>query len=465
MNAKSQKPSWYASNLRWYVILAIVPAVVAMVAGLFYGYREWSAAQYLRAQRAEWSQSGIPFNNVSLKEWYTKRTHSEGTEDWLEVLQLCKWGSGASSTDRLPYLGYEGKTLLSLIPDGDWPEEPLVASFLKEMEPVLQALEEASVHPTPVRFPIIFNGVGTNLDYLQDSRNVLRLLNLDFDYAYYHQDTKRALRDLELMLATIRAFDSRETLVSELINVALRGIRTGAIRRSLKNSIWTDDELATLRKSIENPEPLGERWKDVLIGERAVGLSAIESLRNNANEELDSGRTGRLFPLTSSGERIFLDYYQRVMNLPSSDLKTWQASAGIETLLDAARGSSSMVWIGMILPAVQAAIAAEIRSEVDRRWTQTAIVLRQYKNQKGEWPSRLRDLETLGLSLDDYSTAHGEVFGYEVVGQTAYLWTADPRNWHLQQNISPTRPSEADYADRFRESVDEELAGFVLELK
>jgi hypothetical protein len=464
MNAKSQKPSWYSSNLRWYVVLAILPAMIAIVAFLFYGYREWDAAQALRAQKAEWAQSGVPYNNVSLKDWYTKRTHSEGTEEWLRILQLSHWGSGAAGTDRLPYLGSEGEVLISLVPGGDWPEEPLVASFLKEMEPVLQAIEKASVHPTPVRFPMMFNGAGTLLEHLQVSRSVIRLLCLDFDYAYYHQDTKRALRDLDLMHLTIKAFDSRETLVSELINIALRGMRTGAIRRSLTNSIWTDDELATLRKSIEIPEPHGERWKDVMIGERAFGLSAIESMRRNPNEISDSG-VSMLFPLTPSGEQIFLDYYERAINVPSSDLKTWQAAAeGVERTIDAARSSSAAVWLGMLVPAVQAAVSAEFRVETDRRWTQTAIVLRQYKNQKGEWPSRLRDLEAMGLSLDDYSTVHGEVFGYEVVGKTAYLWTADPAKWPVKQSISPTRPSKADYAESVQDS-DDHLAGYVLELK
>lgn len=466
MNAKSQKPSWYSSNLRWYVVLAILPTMIAIVAVLFYGYREWDAAKSLKAQKTQWSQSGVPYSNVSLKDWYTKRTHSEGTEEWLRILQLSRWGSGAAGTDRLPYLGSEGVVLTSLVPGGDWPEEPLIASFLKEMEPVLQAIEKASVHPTPVRFPSMFNGAGTLLEHLQESRNVLRLLCLDFDFAYYHQDTKRALRDLDLMLATIQAFDSRETLVSELINIALRGTRGGAIRRSLTHSIWTDDELATFRKSFENPEPLGERWKDVMAGERAVGLSAIESFRSNTNEDLGVGPVVQIFPLTPIGEKIFLDYYERAINVPSSDLKTWQDSAArAEALIDAERISSAGVWIGMLLPAVQAAIAAEVRAEVDRRWTQTAIVLRQYKSQKGEWPSRLRDLEAMGLSLDDYSTVHGEVFGYEVVGKTAYLWTADPAKWHLKQSISPTRPSKADYADQVQESMDDELAGYVLELK
>ena len=295
--------------------------------------------------------------------------------------------------------------------------------------------------------------------------SLMRLLCLDFDFAYYHQDTKRALHDLDLMLATINAFDSRETLVSELINIALRGMRTGAIRRSLTNSIWTDDELATLRKSIEIPEPHGERWKDVMIGERAIGLTAIESMRRNPDEILDSS-VSKLYPLTPSGEMIFMDHYERAINVPNSDLKTWQAAAaGVEQSIDAARSSSASVWLGLLVPAVQAAVSAEIRVEVDRRWTQTAVVLRQYKSQKGEWPSRLRDLEAMGLSLDDYSTVNDEVFGYEVVGKTVFLWTADPAKWHFKQSISPTRPSKADYAESVQDSLDDHLAGYVLELK
>lgn len=53
---------------------------------------------------------------------------------------------------------------------------------------------------------------------------------------------------------------------------------------------------------------------------------------------------------------------------------------------------------------------------------------------------------------------------YEVVGKTAYLWTADPAHFHFKQSISPTRPSKADCAESVQDS-DDHLAGYVLELK
>ncbi|MDA0660701.1 MAG: hypothetical protein O3C60_17985 [Planctomycetota bacterium] len=55
MNSKSQTPRWYSSNLRWYVLLATVPVVLAVGAALFAGYREWRAAQAIRAQYAHWA--------------------------------------------------------------------------------------------------------------------------------------------------------------------------------------------------------------------------------------------------------------------------------------------------------------------------------------------------------------------------------------------------------------------------
>ncbi|MDA0660702.1 MAG: hypothetical protein O3C60_17990 [Planctomycetota bacterium] len=380
-----------------------------------------------------------------MKDWYTKRTHSEGTDDWLRILQLCNWGVGASGTEKLPYVGFEGETRQYLAPGGDWAEEPLVASFVHEMEPVLQLIENASKHPKPVRFSLIIDGFATPLPQLQEARSVMRLLNLDFDYAYYHQDTQRALRDLQLMDATIDAFDSREIIVSNLINLALRSMRMGAIRRSLTNSIWTAEELAHLRESVASPDPLAERWRDVMMGERAFGLAAIESLRRNETtlSEFDDSAMANLIPPTPSVQRQLLECYDRAVHLPIEDglTKSRVTAEEIDRMVHDASGGSASVWIGLVFPAVTAYFGAAMKAESDRRWTQTAIALRQYKSQNGDWPTRLEDLESLGLRFDDYSLANGGMFGYEVDGKIAYLWTTDSKSVY-ESTVGPTRPTE-----------------------
>ena len=466
MNALTQKPRWYASNLRWYVLIAVVPVMFGLIAAAYWGTQEWLASRANRSQIAKWSTEGIPYNNVSLKDWYTKRTYAEGTEDWLKALELCTWGMGAKSAEKLPYLGSDGNELPELIPGCPWPEEALVGDYLKEMEPAIQLIEKACQQPRPVRLPIAFNGFGTSLEYTQNTRSIMRLLSLDFDYAYHQRDTKRAMRDLVLMQATAKAFDSRETMVSELVNLALKSMRIYAIRRSLTESIWTDEELTLIRTSLSDSEPFGERWKDMMHGERAFGLSGLASLQaTGGTVEPDWGMNLTLHPLTPSGEKTLIDFYTRAASLPNTNLKgirSWSYAFSDESGR-ASKGSAG-VWLDMLLPGIESVIQAEIYAEESQRWIRTAVAIRQYKNQQEKWPARLRDLEQLGLTVEDYSNADQEVFGYEVDGDTAYIWTAPNSVNRGKYPIHPTRPTAASQYGNGTQSG-EDLLYYVLKLQ
>ncbi len=457
MNALTHKPRWYASNLRWYVLIAVVPVMLGLIATAYWGTQEWLASRANQTQIENWAREGTPYNNVSLKDWYTKRTYAEGTEDWLQALDLCTWGIGAKSTEKIPYLGTDGKELSELVPGCPWPEEVLVGDYLKEMEPAIRLIEKACQHPTPVRLPIVFDGFGTLLEYIQNSRSVMRLLSLDFDYAYHQRDTKRAMRDLKLMQATAKAFDSRETMVSELVNVALRGMRYVSIRRSLTESIWNDDELALLRSSLSSEEPIGERWKEMMQGERAFGLAGVASIRATGGlDEPGFAHDSALHPLMPSGEKTLIEFYTKAVNAPTIDLKglrSW-ATAFSEESGQASKGSAG-IWLTNFMPSIEAMVSAEISAEDYARWTRTAIGIRQYKNQKEKWPARLRDLEEIGLTVDDYSNANQEVFGYEVDGDTAYTWTAEYKGQSGKTRIRAVRPTVAsEYANGPESGVD-----------
>ena len=195
-------------KLGWLVLL---PLLVVLAVAAYWGITEWNAGRENRMQLEQWAAAGIPYNDATLQQAYDSRTHPEGTSDWLRCQELTAWGDLDEDYKKLPYLGSESEEPKNLIPGGtldDWPDEPLVGSFLEEMEPVIDLIEQASSQPTPVRFPIKFQGVDTLLPHVQEARSIQRLLELDCDYAYFNQDNQRAMRDLSLMKATIDAFDT-----------------------------------------------------------------------------------------------------------------------------------------------------------------------------------------------------------------------------------------------------------------
>ena len=163
-----------------------------------------------------------------------------------------------------------------------------------------------------------------------------------------------------------------------------------------------------------------------------------------------------MHPLTPSVEKTLIEFYTKAGNLPNTDMKglrSW-ASAFSEESGRASKGSAG-VWLSMVLPAIEAMISAEISEEDYVRWTRTAIGIRQYKNKKEKWPTRLRDLEEIGLTIEDYSNATEEVFGYEVDGDTAYIWTSEITGQSARTRIRAVRPTVAsEYANGAQSGVD-----------
>lgn len=439
-----------------FVWLVLLPLLVFLAVAAYWGVTEWNAGRENRMQFEQWAAAGIPYDNATLQKTYDSRTHPEGTSDWLRCIEFTDWCSNADAYKKLPYLGYEGEDPKKLVPGGkreDWPGEPLVGSFLDEMEPVIDLIEQASSHPNPVRLPIKFQGLNTLLPHIQESRNILRLLSLDCDYAYFNEDNPRAMRDLSLMKATIDAFDSRECLVSELVNIALRGMRRSAIRRTLTHSQWSAADLSSLRDSLAMKEEISARWQELMIHERAFGLTSSNESAENLAQMTNAKPQLKIFTGPSEVKTL-LEAYQRIIELPTgSDVSQWRKrAAALEEWLQTLSANSLA---GMLAPATAQVLEAEIRSEEVRRWTLTAIAIQQFKLEKGQWPEALTALESVGLNYEDFSDTTNTVFGYEIEGDKVFLWKR-PSKITDDLRISKTRPVP--------DEENEDLSDFLVEL-
>ena len=454
----NSNPTGSGSRLGRYkfVWLLLLLLVVLLAVAAYWRIPGWNAAEANRIQFEQWAAMGIPYDDATMEKFYNERTHPEGSPDWLEITQLLQWGEEVESFKQLPYLGSEGETPTTLVPSGDpadWPEEPLVASYLKEMEPVIDLIEEASLHPTPVRFPIKFQGFGTLIDYVQDARSILRLLSLDFDFAYFNQDNERALRDLSLMKATAEAYDGRECLVSELVNIALRQMRMGSIRRTLTHCRWSAAELETLRNSLASKEDISTRWQDTMFGERALGLSSVDMPSNELAQltgQSDQQTRFRFFDGPAEVKTL-MEAYQRIIEIPiGSDINNWRKrSVAVEDWVKSLPQNSLA---GMLAPATSTILEAELRSEDARRWTLTAVAIQQFKQQNQRWPKDLGELESVGLNFEDYSDTEKNVFGYEIEGDKVFLWKRPPQGGggnKVDRLISKTRPQPEEGKDLF----------------
>ena len=427
---------------RRYVWLAMIPFMIVTLIVAYQGIYQWQAAKANQLQIDRWAQAGVPYDNASVQKLYLERTHPDGYSDWARAIRLVNFGNRITTYSQIPMIGGDANPRV-LIPDENvdqWEDKTLVASYLQEMQPVIDLVERASTHPTPVQFPMHFQGFNTLLPHIDSSRSIVRLLSLDCEYAYSQNDTPRALRDLSLMRSTKEAFESHDFLVSSLVINTLRRIQFRSVRRTLAHCAWDQSQLESLRELLTAQDDIAVSWRESIIHERAIALASLNELTSKEISNL-LGQEGTMASRTvqPSDIQLLTRYYNELIDASEDSLLRWkQRAAGIAQRLNIKDRNSIAA---LFLPATAACIGSAIHVEQNRRWTLTAVALRQYHQQHKTWPQKLSDLKTLGLVFDDYSNLNGQVFGYEVDGQTAYLWKGNENADWEKDHISPTRPT------------------------
>jgi hypothetical protein len=258
---------------------------------------------------------------------------------------------------------------------------------------------------------------------------------------------------LSLMRSTAEAFDSRDAIVSLLVNNAVRYMRFRSVRRTLTHCAWDEAQLAALKESLSAGEDIAARWREVLWNERAMALVMLNDATSVENY-IDTFDEDYAIAGLPSDQQLLIEYFGDMLAASGDSMIQWERRA--EALVRRLQASHPNSVVGMLLPATSQVIVSGIKVEENRRWTLAAVALRQNHQQRGSWPKQLSDLETLGLVFDDYSNMRSEMFGYEVDGETAYLWMRDETGSREGRIIS-TRPIE--------QKEGESLDSYLLELR
>lgn len=433
-----------AGFLSWkvWIAIAITPLVMGILAAIGIGIYEWQAANQLASRYESYKQAGEPYDNASLDAWYRARTHTEATQDWLDIIAALRISHLAED---LPVLGGEKSLPAELRAGANWDDEQVVGSFLAASAPLRTKVLNATELAKPAYFPIEFNGFLTLLGYQQESRNIQYFLKLDFEYAYYKGDTKRALADLVAMQKFVKVMDAPASLVQELFAIALHGVHLECVRRSLTHNQWSEEELEILVKDLQTPYYQPDKWKICIHGQRAsVASLTTEDLNGNSSEQIAIN----LFPLLPSGRLRILKAMDEIAELQQVPLSSLRNSAvklqtRIQNQMTGPSFDGAAVYIRLTFPSFESLASAFVRGEDTRNWTRTAVAVRLYHLQKKEWPTSLLDLKDVGLGPADFQLVEGGQFGYQVEDGVAYLWSTDYRDFKL----SPERPYDRSWTD------------------
>ena len=426
-------------RMKWIGLLSLLPILALFVFIVFICYRESIASSELKQKLDKMRLAGEPFDNDSMAKFFEKISHKEGTMAWTEVLEL----SRASTANQLisadlPFIGI-GKLPLDLRPASEWPDEPRIAEFLREVRPVIQRVLKADVFPKPVWMPIEFNGFSTLLGPIDDSRTTARLLELDAIHALYHQEGERALSDIFAMHSVADAFDWRLFIVANLSSIALQGTQQSTINRSLSMNVWNEVQLAALSAQVNQPYGVINAWKTAFSGERGMAYSSMDDL-SSIDPTNYKNNLLYMLPVLPSTRLSILRSYERLQccaDAGESELAARVNQATAEVRLENGLISQRNLYLALMFPGGTAMAYAIDRHEMDRRLTYTSLAVKRFQLKNKRWPEKLSALTDVGLLHKDWTTTENQPFGFEVKGECAYVWSYEA---YKEKSVSAIRP-------------------------
>ncbi len=432
-NKANSQSAWKFS--RWILALTGLPLIAFTVFAAWIGIRELRAAREYEQLIEPFRQAGTPVGDAWLDRTFRERTSTDGAAAWSKILLLTSSIWDANS-DKLPIVG--SAELPEVIDSTHpWPENEPVADFLAEIRPIIDLIHASGDRTQPVWQPLAFDGMATLLEELQQSRSVVRLLQLDAEHALYNNDAPRAMAAIRSMLATAQAFDWKVFLVGEYVNSALRSVHSTTIQRSLAANRWNVQQIEELMSPLATPLPIAERWRSSLLSEQAMVCSVLE----NSSDSLPSEFSLFGFP---SAKLHLMKLYAELQILPATSGFQLRRHALAYESRFASKDTRSVegVLAGIFLPAIENYAAILERLEHERRITLTALGVKRFQLEHQRWPNELSDLATIGLTTDDWTLPEIGRIGYAVEEDTAFVWGAPPRSLEIAAARPQFEPGE-----------------------
>lgn len=223
--------------------IVLPPLAVAALIGIGV-WREHVAEGEFRSAIATHVSRNEPVGNASLTKFFDTETTRETSEQWQRIAAAATALTGK----------YDGTTVSDfdrLVPEHEgWAAEAFANELSDAAQPILSELQELAGSEKPVWLPLLFDGINVNVEELQDSRVVARLLANEFRVSYHAGDSARALETLSLMQVMTRMTDWQGTAVIAFLNLSFVGLHQSLIRESLAHDFWSDDELKQLRETL-----------------------------------------------------------------------------------------------------------------------------------------------------------------------------------------------------------------------
>jgi hypothetical protein len=389
-------------RIRWsfFIVVALVVPFSLVMAGaavvlLWWQLDHLAAVQEVKAEVARIQATCQP---VTIADWYAYHRVPDGANDttalWLTAMKLYERQMsdlGTEAHKNVPIVG-EGdrKLLVADIPGSLLPEtEDLLAKY----DPTVQAMLAAARAGGQCRYPVRFElGIATPSAHVQDLRGLVRIMSLRTRVAVARGKPDVAIDSIDVSFAAARSFEHQPSLVEHLVRVAVTGVVLYDIRDLLSDADLTDEQLVRLQTQVQGVQ-LGDGFTTALMGERGVGYHSFHIFPRSpatapatipsgpmAGGELTMPRPCLVY--LGVMEELIADSHMSApkcldeVKLVKSRVLTQAQSSNPLTKMNSFAAAE-------VMPAVEATLTANARTEAWRGMLLLAIAERRYELKHG----------------------------------------------------------------------------------
>lgn len=422
----------------FYANLVFAP-IVAL--GLVFGYgfmQRTTDSTWCNNRLLELRDAGFPIDDRSLSQSVQASTSPEHTDELLLMLSAQKSFSSSGLSMKLP----DSDELVGK--DETWEAAAFMAETSSDRSVVVKKINAIGELNQAIWVPVHFNAFNSMLPEYQQSRSLIRRCQEQFRHHFHEGDHEAAIDDLQAMDRIRKQIGKLPYAVVYLIDIAFLDVLHQTIGESLAMDQWSEAELEQIRDFVDQ-SIIGEYdWPMVVYGEQAAVLEtlgihpgAIGSMSSRVHSGLSQGMApvgispvhlrsflecgDDLATLENVGEDGFASTIDEAM-----EKHGYKNRKTLDEVVIVGGPFASQYAIDYLMSAWQAIGGAITRAEMTRKATLSAIAIKQYQLTQNEWPEKLSDLKSVGLTSADYRHNSRSDFGYQRAQQRdegVWLWT------------------------------------------